>query len=166
EETRKLSGALQKVLEFEKALIGERKARAEETRKLSGALQKVIELEKTLIGERKARTEEIRKLSDALQISHSQIAALDNVIKVDIKRTRQKQMSLSDDLTQLTDELTRSEEQLDRVKNNYWNIRDSFSFKLGNYLVNAITKPGKNTLMLPLNVYRNLKSRLSRSKSS
>ena len=48
--------------------------------------------------------------------------------------------------------------ELNRAKTNYYEIRESFSFKLGYDLVHAIAKPGRNTFAFPIRLFKNIKS--------
>ena len=154
------------ILKLEASLTVESEALMEKVQKLKWNRAKVIRLEKSLVEEKTARTEESKRLSDTLRVANHKIVSLEKNIKVDSKRANQKQMVLENELRHLKVELKQNRKQLDKVRVSYWDIRKSFSFKLGNDLVNAVAKPGKNTFMLPLRVYRNLKYRLSRSKPS
>lgn len=60
------------------------------------------------------------------------------------------------EIQQLGRQLSQFRSELDRAKTNYQDIVDSFSYKLGSGIVQAILKPGKNTILLPVRLVSEL----------
>ena len=136
----------------------------------------VTALVKNLKEEKAARVTEVRNLTETLETTQSGLETVRqnleererdfqktrNDLNATINKTTTELQQTRADLGRTTTELKQTRADLDRAKRNFYRIRDSFSFKLGDDLVQALIKPGKNTVLLPYRVFKNLKQAISR----
>lgn len=137
----------------------------EKSTELETLTNRFIRVSTELGGSKKAlesREADVEKTQQELIDSMEKTSNLESVFELAV----QKQSRLEVELTELKTKLKHGNDELDRAKNNYYGVRDSFSFKLGYDLVHAITRPGKNTLLFPFRVFKNLKRSFSKQEPS
>ena len=122
----------------------------------------VTALEKNLKEEKAARVTEVRNLTETLETTQSGLESAKQNLEERERDFQKTRKDFNAAINRTTTELKQTRADLDRAKSNFYRIRNSFSFKLGADLVQALIKPGKNTVLLPYRLFKNLKQAISR----
>lgn len=184
----------ERIPQLEASLATERDASLKASQQLEQSRGKILDLESHILKETLDRESTVNKLVKELQEEKAARVAETNALlrktedlegqltdvskgletskkkleitEAEFEKNRQKQLGLENELGQLEVKIKQNKDELDRARTNYYGIRDSFSFKLGYDMVHALARPGKNTLLFPFRVFRNLKSAYAGSKAS
>lgn len=111
------------------------------------------------------RNSELETLNSHIKVRESELQAGARELAAFQTESKQSLEKLENEIRNVRTDLAQSETNLLNAQKRYTEVHESFSYKLGYDFIHAIIRPGKNTLMFPYNVVRNLKNAYSGKKA-